>query len=493
MISFKNVTKIYDGKSPALDGVSLQIDRGEFVFLVGASGSGKSSCLKLIQCAAQPSSGDVHVLGHNLSKISHRKVPFFRRNLGVVFQDFLLLPDKTVYENVAFSLQVIGKSRGYIQETVSSVLEQVGLGGKERRYSSELSGGEQQRVTIARAIVNKPAILLADEPTGNLDPATSLGIMKLLRAINAGGTTVVMATHEAGFVDVMKQRVIELSNGRVVRDEVGGGYGHTASIKLDNLFGVAAARKEILLTTQAIEQELAPETGAVPEQTAQRSSAIDAPATPVVLEHSLIELVTDTEVTKAPAAEGFVAQQMAGENATAQTAGVQADGAQTDPAQTGAAIFDPGLGFIPEQQPESNYNAQAQIEAQKQAQAQAQAQTRAARVDPLPETAVVGAPQAAAVFDERSAQMSGQRPQANEQHAPVGSAFAPAAAQGFAATATAGAEQYGFNKPATPDDELDATLDPVHWAEKSARGGASISDRLGIKKEADSDDVGPVR
>jgi cell division transport system ATP-binding protein len=236
MILFENVSKKYRGTNrPALDGVSMNIDRGEFVFIVGASGSGKSSCLRLILREDVPSGGGVHVLGQDLSRISSRKVPYFRRNLGVVFQDFRLLTNKTVYDNVAFSLQVIGKSRGFIQEAVPDTLKMVGLEGKEKRYPHELSGGEQQRVAIARAIVNKPAILLADEPTGNLDPATSLGIMQLLRAINAAGTTVVMATHEATFVDIMQQRVVELSQGVVVRDEQGGGYGETASIPVQDL------------------------------------------------------------------------------------------------------------------------------------------------------------------------------------------------------------------------------------------------------------------
>ncbi len=250
MILFESVSKKYRGtKRPALDRVSLNIDRGEFVFIVGASGSGKSSCLRLILREEQPSGGRVHVLGHDLSKISNRKVPYFRRNLGVVFQDFRLLTNKTVYDNVAFSLQVIGKSRGFIQEAVPDVLEMVGLGGKAKRFPHELSGGEQQRVAIARAIVNKPAILLADEPTGNLDPATSLGIMQLLRAINASGTTVVMATHEATFVDIMQQRVIELSQGVVVRDEQSGGYGETASIDLGNLTEAGA---QVLRTSEDV-------------------------------------------------------------------------------------------------------------------------------------------------------------------------------------------------------------------------------------------------
>lgn len=236
MILFENVTKKYRGtQSPALDNVSLQVDRGEFVFIVGASGSGKSSCLRLILREDQASAGQIHVAGQDLSKISSRKVPYFRRGLGTVFQDFRLLANKNVFDNVAFALQVIGKSRGFIQEAVPDTLEMVGLTGKGKRFPHELSGGEQQRVAIARAIVNKPAILLADEPTGNLDPATSLGIMQLLKAINAAGTTVVMATHEAAFVDIMQQRVIELSQGVVVRDEIGGGYGETASIPIADL------------------------------------------------------------------------------------------------------------------------------------------------------------------------------------------------------------------------------------------------------------------
>lgn len=231
MIRFENVTKRYRGTSrPALSNVDFEVLRGEFVFLVGASGSGKSSCLRMILREESPSDGRVVVLGRDLRTLSNRKVPYFRRHIGAVFQDFRLLPGKTVFQNVAFTLQVIGSSRGYIQQTVPEVLALVGLDGKEKRLPHELSGGEQQRVAIARALVNRPQVLLADEPTGNLDPATSVDIMQLLARINGGGTTVVMATHEAGFVDQMQRRVIELSNGEVVRDERHGGYGDTSAI-----------------------------------------------------------------------------------------------------------------------------------------------------------------------------------------------------------------------------------------------------------------------
>ena len=231
MIRFENVTKRYRGtKRPALSGVDFEVQRGEFVFLVGASGSGKSSCLQLILREESPTSGRVAVLGRDLKSIANRKVPYFRRSIGSVFQDFRLLPSKTVYQNVAFTLQVTGASRGFIQQAVPEALALVGLSGKEKRLPHELSGGEQQRVAIARAIVNRPQIVLADEPTGNLDPGTSVDIMQLLARINAGGTTVVMATHEAAFVDQMQRRVIELRDGEMVRDEVGGGYGDTSNV-----------------------------------------------------------------------------------------------------------------------------------------------------------------------------------------------------------------------------------------------------------------------
>jgi cell division transport system ATP-binding protein len=231
MIRFENVTKRFRGTAkPALSDVDFEVLRGEFVFLVGPSGSGKSSCLRLILREETPSDGRVVVLGRDLRTLSNRKVPYFRRHIGAVFQDFRLLPSKTVFQNVAFTLQVIGSSRGFIQQAVPEVLALVGLAGKEKRFPHELSGGEQQRVAIARALVNRPQVLLADEPTGNLDPATSVDIMQLLARINAGGTTVVMATHEAGFVDQMQRRVIELQHGEMIRDERHGGYGDTSGI-----------------------------------------------------------------------------------------------------------------------------------------------------------------------------------------------------------------------------------------------------------------------
>ncbi|RMI39920.1 cell division ATP-binding protein FtsE [Streptomyces triticirhizae] len=227
MIRFDNVSKTYPRQqAPALSGVSLEVERGEFVFLVGSSGSGKSTFLRLLLREERASEGTVHVLGKDLGRLSNWKVPQVRRQLGTVFQDFRLLPNKTVGENVAFALEVIGKPRGQIRKTVPEVLDLVGLGGKDDRMPSELSGGEQQRVAIARAFVNRPLLLIADEPTGNLDPQTSVGIMKLLDRINRTGTTVVMATHDAQIVDQMRKRVIELERGRLVRDQTRGVYGY---------------------------------------------------------------------------------------------------------------------------------------------------------------------------------------------------------------------------------------------------------------------------
>ncbi|GAA0605518.1 cell division ATP-binding protein FtsE [Sporichthya brevicatena] len=229
MIRLDNVTKTYPSQDrPALRDISLEINKGEFVFLVGTSGSGKSTFLRLVLKEEKPTSGTVHVLGKDLSRLSNWKVPQLRRQIGTVFQDFRLLPNKTVFENVAFALEVIGKSRGVTRRVVPEVLELVGLSGKEDRMPDELSGGEQQRVAIARAFVNRPLILIADEPTGNLDPNTSVGIMKLLDRINRTGTTVLMATHDQAIVDQMRKRVIELETGRMVRDQHRGVYGYSA-------------------------------------------------------------------------------------------------------------------------------------------------------------------------------------------------------------------------------------------------------------------------
>jgi cell division transport system ATP-binding protein len=227
VIRFENVSKLYDGQHrPALDAVDVEIEKGEFVFLVGASGSGKSTFLRLVLREARPTKGRIFVAGKEINRLAGWKVPGLRRSIGTVFQDFRLLPNKTVSENVAFALQVIGKPRAAIDKLVPETLELVGLEGKGTRMPDELSGGEQQRVAMARAFVNRPMILLADEPTGNLDPTTSVGIMKLLDRINRTGTTVLMATHDAGVVDQMRKRVIELSNGAVVRDQARGVYGY---------------------------------------------------------------------------------------------------------------------------------------------------------------------------------------------------------------------------------------------------------------------------
>jgi cell division transport system ATP-binding protein len=226
MIRFENVGKTYPRSTqPALRGISLDIERGEFVFVVGQSGSGKSTLLRLILREERATVGTVLVAGRELSTMPSRKVPELRREIGTVFQDFRLLPNKNVFQNVAFALQVLGKSRHAIAAVVPETLEMVGLEGKEKRLPHELSGGEQQRVAIARAFVNKPAILLADEPTGNLDPTTSLDIVRLLDRINRTGTTIVMATHDDEIVDQLRKRVVELNNGEVVRDQSRGVYG----------------------------------------------------------------------------------------------------------------------------------------------------------------------------------------------------------------------------------------------------------------------------
>ena len=226
MITFERVTKRYDKRNrPALQDISLDIQPGEFVFLVGASGSGKSTFLRLILREEKVTTGRVVVSGRDVGKLSRWKVPQLRRGMGAVFQDFRLLQSKTVYQNVAFTLQVLGRKNSQIERAVPEVRDLVGLADKMQRYPHQLSGGEQQRVAIARAFVNRPPLLLADEPTGNLDPATSVGIMKLLDRINRVGTTVLMATHDAAIVDQMRKRVVELDAGQMVRDEARGVYG----------------------------------------------------------------------------------------------------------------------------------------------------------------------------------------------------------------------------------------------------------------------------
>jgi len=227
VILFDSVTKLYPSQTrPALDDVSLEIEKGEFIFLVGPSGSGKSTFLRLVLREERPTKGQVWVLGKELNRLSNWKIPAMRRQIGTVFQDFRLLPNKTVFENVAFALEVIGKPSAQIKRVVPEVLEVVGLEGKEQRRPDELSGGEQQRVAIARAFVNRPLLLIADEPTGTLAPGTSIGIMKLLDRINKLGTTVVMSTHDAQIVDQMRRRVIELEGGHLVRDQSRGVYGY---------------------------------------------------------------------------------------------------------------------------------------------------------------------------------------------------------------------------------------------------------------------------
>jgi cell division transport system ATP-binding protein len=227
VISFENVSKTYTGQErPALQEMSLEIERGEFVFVIGSSGSGKSTFMRLILREERPTTGRVIVAGKDLSRLSNWKLPHHRRLIGTVFQDFRLLPNKTVHQNVSFALEVIGKPKGHINKVVPEVLDLVGLAGKEDRLPNELSGGEQQRVAVARAFVNRPMILIADEPTGNLDPETSVGIMKLLDRINRTGTTVVMVTHDQAIVNQMRKRVLELDSGNLVRDQARGVYGY---------------------------------------------------------------------------------------------------------------------------------------------------------------------------------------------------------------------------------------------------------------------------
>src|SRR4051795_6847648 len=224
VVQFEDVSKVYDGGHVGLERVSMKIGRGEFVFLVGPTGCGKSTCIRLLMKELEPTSGAVSVAGRDLAKVTPKRLPYLRRNIGVIFQDYKLLPNRTVYANVAYALEVIGESRESIRRKVPDILRLVGLSTKLHNYPDELSGGEQQRVSIARSFVNHPPLLLADEPTGNLDPETSIGIMQLIYRINRTGTTVVVATHDREMVDKMRRRVIELNAGRIVRDELAGRY-----------------------------------------------------------------------------------------------------------------------------------------------------------------------------------------------------------------------------------------------------------------------------
>jgi cell division transport system ATP-binding protein len=224
IVEFRGVSKHYGPTDVGVDQATFSVDRGDFVFLVGSTGSGKSTLMRLLIKEIEPTHGTIRVAGHDLAGIKHKRIPFYRRNIGVVFQDFKLLPNRTVYENVAYALQVTGGGRREIRDKVPDILRLTGLSTKLHNYPDQLSGGEQQRVSIARAFVNHPPLLLADEPTGNLDPETSIDIMRLIYRINRTGTTVLVATHDQAMVDKMRRRVIELSHGRIIRDEATGLY-----------------------------------------------------------------------------------------------------------------------------------------------------------------------------------------------------------------------------------------------------------------------------
>jgi cell division transport system ATP-binding protein len=272
VIRFDDVTKTYmRGQHPAVENLDIEFTRGEFVFLVGASGSGKSTLMRMVLKEVAPTRGTVYVAGKDLSRIPSWKVPALRRDIGMVFQDFRLLPSKTAYQNIEFALAVIGTPRKVVRRLVPEMLEMVGLEGKGKRLPHELSGGEQQRVAIARAYVNRPSILLADEPTGNLDPATAEGILDLLAEINERGTTVVMATHDRAAVDRMRRRVVEMVGGKVVRDEEGGGYETPAPVSVisGNLPDDSAHREEHPLD----DEELVADWDGAPEEA-------DEPAAP---------------------------------------------------------------------------------------------------------------------------------------------------------------------------------------------------------------------
>jgi cell division transport system ATP-binding protein len=278
MIKLENVTKVYPGNTVAVKDIDIEINKGEFVFLVGPSGSGKSTLIRLIMREEEPTNGDIWVAGKHASALPNWKVPHLRRSIGTVFQDFKLLPTKTVYENVAFAMEVTGKRSAIIRNQVPQVLKLVGLSSMGDRLPRQLSGGEQQRVAVARAFVNRPLILLADEPTGNLDPGTSVGIMRILDRINRTGTTVVMATHDHAIVDAMQRRVIELDRGKVTRDQSRGIYeaatGPIADTAQTAVTGTSDGDQDVEVP-ESIQSETAAPVADTPEQI-----DADAPDTP---------------------------------------------------------------------------------------------------------------------------------------------------------------------------------------------------------------------
>jgi cell division transport system ATP-binding protein len=296
MIRLHNVTKVYDNSVVALKEVGLEVAKGEFVFLVGPSGSGKSTLLRLMMREDRPDAGEVWVAGKQASSLPSWKVPHLRRSIGTVFQDFKLLPNKTVYENVSFALEVTGRSRHVIRNQVPQVLKLVGLSNKADRQPRQLSGGEQQRVSIARAFANRPLILLADEPTGNLDPATSVGIMRILDRINRTGTTVVMATHDHAIVDAMRRRVVQLEAGRVIRDQRSGAY----EVRVQTNLAQSVKESPLPDAEPEVEVEPAePDLGTEPEVSVEP----EVSAEPEHAAETVVESATEKTATEVDAAE----------------------------------------------------------------------------------------------------------------------------------------------------------------------------------------------
>jgi len=330
MIRLQNVTKVYDGSVVAAKDVSLDIAKGEFVFLVGPSGSGKSTLIRLMMREERPTNGDIWVAGKHASDLASWKVPHLRRSIGTVFQDFKLLPHKTVYENVAFALEVTGRPRSIVRNQVPQVLKLVGLSAKADRYPRQLSGGEQQRVSVARAFVNRPLIVFADEPTGNLDPATSVGIMRILDRINRTGTTVVMATHDHAIVDAMRRRVVQLDRGRVVRDQSRGVYER----RPERVAAPATTEEVEVVTPPGVTAEALPEP-AVPEAPPAAVSPEAPVAEPPVVEDSAEEAEADETAPEAIAAdetapEAIAADETAPEAIAADETAPEAAGAEED-------------------------------------------------------------------------------------------------------------------------------------------------------------------